>query len=112
MINVTVNRSSSGAIQSFSMSGHAEFDDTGKDLVCAGASCVAFGSINAVHALTGIDPVIETDQKNGYLSFQWPESASGEAFEKGQLLLEGMLVSMRTIEEQYGEYIRIAILEK
>ncbi|MGD6816705.1 ribosomal-processing cysteine protease Prp [Metabacillus sp. 84] len=112
MINVTVNRSEDGSIQSFTMSGHADFDDTGKDLVCAGASCVAFGSINSVIALTGLEPVLEMNQEHGYLSFEWPESAAGEAFQKGQLLLEGMLVSMKTIEDQYGEYIRVTILQR
>ncbi|AZB43783.1 ribosomal-processing cysteine protease Prp [Bacillus sp. FJAT-42376] len=112
MINVQVNRSAEGMIQSFSMSGHADFDETGKDLVCAGASCVVFGAINAIHALTGIEPVLEMDQKQGLVTFDWPDAVSEEALQKGQLLLEGMVVSIQTIEEQYGEYIRMTILKK
>ena len=41
------------------MSGHAFFAKRGKDIVCAGVSAVSFGAINAVHALTGVEPVIE-----------------------------------------------------
>ncbi|MBS2969867.1 ribosomal-processing cysteine protease Prp [Metabacillus sp. KIGAM252] len=112
MINVTVNRSAEGTIQSFAMTGHADFDETGKDLVCAGASCVVFGAINAVHELAGIEPILEMDQKQGHITFEWPDSVSEEAIQKGQLLIEGMVVSIKTIEEQYGEYIRMTILEK
>ena len=59
MIDITINRSKSGFIVSFTMSGHALFADHGKDLVCAGASAVSFGTINAVHVLTGIIPDID-----------------------------------------------------
>ena len=66
MINITINRSKSGFIQSFTMSGHALFANHGKDIVCAGASAVSFGTINAVHALTGIIPDIEQGE-DGFL---------------------------------------------
>ena len=49
------------------MSGHALFADHGKDLVCAGASAVSFGTINAVHALTGVIPDI-VQEESGFLS--------------------------------------------
>ena len=37
-----------------------------KDIVCAGASAVSFGAINAVHALTGVTPEIEQGE-DGFL---------------------------------------------
>ena len=37
-----------------------------KDIVCAGASAVSFGAINAVHALTGVTPDIEQEE-SGFL---------------------------------------------
>ena len=38
------------------MKGHADFAEHGKDLVCAGASAVSFGAVNAIIALTEITP--------------------------------------------------------
>jgi uncharacterized protein YsxB (DUF464 family) len=93
-------------IQSFTMSGHALFADHGQDIVCAGASAVSFGSINAVHELTGIIPYIEQG-KDGFLSCTIPDNISEAIQEKIQLLLEGMVISLQTIEEQYGEHIKI-----
>jgi len=52
MINITINRNETGLIQSFSMSGHALFANHGSDIVCAGASAVSYGDINAIQELT------------------------------------------------------------
>lgn len=106
MIQVTVTRKSSGMIQSFAISGHAFFAKKGQDIVCAGASAVSIGAINAVHALTGITPEIEQNE-DGFLRCVVPDNLSDNTNEKIQLLLEGMVVSLQTIEEEYGQHIKI-----
>lgn len=106
MIEVTINRKNSGMIQSFSISGHAFFAEKGNDIVCAGVSAVSVGTINAVHALTGITPEIEQNA-DGFLHCVVPEHLSDETNGKIQLLLEGMVVSLQTIEEEYGQHIKI-----
>ncbi|MED3562188.1 ribosomal-processing cysteine protease Prp [Bacillus xiapuensis] len=105
MIGITIDRNYSGEIQSFEISGHAFFADRGKDIVCAGVSAVSVGAINAVHALTGVTPVIE--QGNGFLRCVIPDHLSADIHEKIQILLEGMVISLRTIEEEYGTHIKI-----
>jgi uncharacterized protein YsxB (DUF464 family) len=105
MINITINRTESEFIHSFIISGHAFFADRGKDIVCAGASAVSVGAINAVHALTGVTPKIE--QGDGFLRCVVPEKLSEDINEKVQILLEGMIVSLLTIEEEYGKHIKI-----
>jgi hypothetical protein len=106
MIQITINRTESGTIQSFEISGHALFANRGKDIVCAGVSAVSIGAINAVHALTGVTPEIE-HRDDGYLRCAIPENLPEETWDKVQLLLEGMAVSLRTIEEDYGKHIKI-----
>jgi len=105
MISITINRSEAEFIQSFIISGHAFFADRGKDIVCAGASAVSIGAINGVHALTGVTPEIE--QGDGFLRCVIPDKLPEDINEKVQLLLEGMIVSLQTIEEEYGEHIKI-----
>ncbi|WP_428909262.1 ribosomal-processing cysteine protease Prp [Niallia sp. Krafla_26] len=109
MIDITINRNHKGFIKSFTMSGHALFANHGKDIVCAGASAVSFGTINAVHALTGIVPHIQQD--DGFLRCQMPDQLPSDIDDKIQVLLEGMVVSLQTIEEQYGEHIKITFKE-
>ncbi|WP_442595223.1 ribosomal-processing cysteine protease Prp [Neobacillus sp. D3-1R] len=109
MIQVTINRLESGLIQAFSLSGHAQFANRGQDIVCAGASAVSFGAVNSVIALTGVEPKIEQG-KDGFLRCVIPDHLSEETQKKVQLLLEGMIVSLQTIEKDYGKHIKINFL--
>lgn len=110
MIDITINRNQQGFIESFTMDGHALFAEHGKDLVCAGASAVSFGTINAIHALTEIVPEIQQGE-DGFLSCRIPENLPNDIHSKIQLLLQGMVVSLQTIEEQYAEHIKITFKE-
>lgn len=105
MIKVKI-KETSGRISSFEMSGHADFAEHGQDLVCAGASAVSFGAVNAIMELTGIEPKI-TQSESGYLKVGFADDLDGKTDEKVQLLLRSMIVSLKTIEQDYEEYIKI-----
>ncbi|MFB6467996.1 ribosomal-processing cysteine protease Prp [Cytobacillus sp. Hz8] len=106
MIHVNLKRTESGNIQSFTLSGHALFANHGNDIVCAGVSAVSIGAINSIMALTGVTPEIEQSD-SGFLQCVIPDDLKEETQEKVQLLLEGMLVSLQTIERDYGDHIKI-----
>lgn len=106
MIHVTVNINDEGQVYAFTMSGHAEFDEYGKDIVCAGASAVVFGSANAVINMTDVNPKINMNEDEGLFHFEVDEPE----VEKLQIILESMIISLKTIEEEYGEYITIKYL--
>ena len=109
MIKVNIKKEQSGRIQSFEMSGHANFDVHGKDLVCAGASAVSFGALNAIFKLTKGTPTIDQGTDGGYLKavFSEAEIASDDI----QLILKTMIVSLQTIEQDYGQHIKIIFNE-
>lgn len=107
MIRVDVIRHPSGRITSFTMEGHAEFAEHGKDLVCAGATSVSFGALNAILSLTDAKLGIEQGEDGGFLRCVVPEDLPTDKAEKVQLLLEGMVVSLQTIEREYSKYIKI-----
>ncbi|MGA9226228.1 MAG: ribosomal-processing cysteine protease Prp [Mesobacillus sp.] len=106
MIRATINRTKSGSIQSFSISGHAGFAAHGSDIVCAGVSAVSFGAVNSIISLTGITPDIEQGA-DGFLRCDIPDNLPEDTQEKMQLLLEGMVVSLQTLEREYGKHIKI-----
>ena len=109
MINITMVRNNRGFIESYTMSGHALFAEHGQDIVCAGASAVSVGMINAIYELTGVAPDIRQD--DGFLSCQFPIDLSETIQDKVQLLLEGMVISLQSIEEQYEDHIKITFKE-
>lgn len=104
MIRVIIERGLSDRIDSFVMSGHADYAEHGKDLVCAGASAVSFGAVNAVLALTDTVPVIDQADDGGYLSVSFPK---GKEDDKVQTIIEAMVVALATIEADYSEHIQI-----
>ncbi|WP_100331713.1 ribosomal-processing cysteine protease Prp [Bacillus xiapuensis] len=108
MIQVTIKKHGpSGKITSFTMEGHAEFAEYGKDLVCAAATAVSFGALNAILSLTEAKLQIEQGRNGGFLRCIVPENIPDGEQEKVQLLLEGMVVSLQTIERDYSKHINI-----
>ena len=106
MIRMTINRTKTGVIHSFTMKGHANFANHGEDIVCAGASAVSFGAVNSLIKLTGIEPKIDMKEA-GFLTCTIPDNLPEDVQAKVQLLLEGMVVSLQTIEKDYGKHIKI-----
>ena len=99
-------RTKSGKIHSFTMSGHADFAAHGEDIVCAGASAVSIGMVNAIEILTGV-AAKANQSDSGFLECIFPENLSAETDKKVQLLLEAMVVSLQEIEKAYGHHIKI-----
>ncbi|MBP3949633.1 ribosomal-processing cysteine protease Prp [Bacillus suaedae] len=107
MITVKILRNNNNDIDSFTMSGHADSGPYGHDLVCAGASAVSIGTVNAIATLCGTELNVEMEEDGGFLRCCVPTGLNSTTFEKVQLLLEGMLVSLLSIAEEYSQFIEI-----
>lgn len=108
MITVTIHHDEKRHVSAFEFSGHAEYDETGKDLVCAGASTIAIGTVNAIFALMNIEPNIEQAAENGgYLRVDLPTDLNTEADEKLQLIVQVMTAQVYSMVQNYGQFIEI-----
>ena len=106
MVKVEIIRSvSNGEIISYVSEGHANYDGHGKDIVCAGVSAVTFGTVNSIEALLEIVP--DHTIYEGFLKIDIPERIEPKTYEQVQLLLESMVVMLKSIEESYGEFLTI-----
>ncbi|PWA10759.1 ribosomal-processing cysteine protease Prp [Pueribacillus theae] len=106
MVEIQVERSSN-RITSFTLNGHADAGPYGYDLVCAAVSAVSIGAINAVFTLCNVELPTETGKEGGFLRCVVPNNLPKETDEKVQLLIEGMLVSLDAIAQEYSEHITI-----
>ncbi|WP_099221262.1 ribosomal-processing cysteine protease Prp [Listeria costaricensis] len=104
MIHVRVERKNNQII-SFTMDGHADFAEHGSDLVCAGASSIAFGMINAIAEVMpeGFDPTLAQDE--GYLYYELPAAFRND--QVIQTLLTGMVNQLRSLAYSYPDHIKI-----
>lgn len=107
MIHITIDRAIDGRIQAFTLLGHADYAESGQDIVCAGVSAVAFGTVNAVHALLELELSCVTEDKDGLFKATVPKLTDSAAEERLQLLLESMVVMLESIEQSYGSYVTI-----
>ncbi|ARF13082.1 MULTISPECIES: ribosomal-processing cysteine protease Prp [Sporosarcina] len=105
MIHVRIMKEPSGRISVFEMDGHANFAEHGQDLVCAGASAVSFGAVNAIMQLTSIEPDVDQGADGGYLRVAFPVTDQDAQV---QLLLQAMIISLQTIELDYADYIKLS----
>lgn len=111
MIRITIERDRhSQQIVRYTLLGHANFANPGEDIVCAGVSAVAIGTVNAVESLLGIELTCVTDERDGLLKVEVPPQDDRAIQEQLQLLLESMVVMLMSIQESYGKYVKINMI--
>ena len=84
---------------SLEVSGHAEYDESGKDLVCASVSSIMFGLMNAIDALNENIEIKQLTNKITIIN----HSNSNII----QDYLELAMMQLKTIEESYGDFIKV-----
>src|SRR5690625_8036122 len=105
MINLIISRKNN-QIKAVEVSGHSESGPYGYDLIFSALSAVSFGTVNAITALCQINLDIEQGE-NGYLYVGLPHDIAPDIREKAVLLIEGMLISLQSIEREYSQFIKI-----
>ena len=98
MIHVRVVRKNH-LIQSITVTGHADSDVYGHDLVCAIVSGIMTGLCNAMDILVGEDDVIFEE---GHI-----EIHVAKPNEKTDLILETGLIQLKTAEEVNQDYLKV-----
>lgn len=111
MIKVLVKKDkTNGRIQHVTVEGHANYADSGKDIVCSAVSALTIGAVNSTETLLNIDLDPKQDIKNGgYLSWNIPVVDDQRIDEHLQLLMKAMVESLLMIEEDYKDYLTIYI---
>jgi uncharacterized protein YsxB (DUF464 family) len=87
----------------FKISGHANYDDYGKDIVCAAVSVLAQTTISSVIKLTDlIGFEYKIDSGHTFIKIK-PENIN----ENAELLLKSFELGVMGIKESYNNYINI-----
>ena len=82
------------------MTGHAMYDDYGKDIVCAAASSIATTTINGVLALNKESLSYEVSEKGLIIKVN-------DTYDITQTLINNMVNLLKELEEQYPENIEV-----
>ena len=84
---------------SLEVSGHAEYDESGKDLVCASVSSIMFGFMNAIDELHEDVEIKQLTNKITIINH-----SSSDII---QDYLQLVMIQLKTIEESYGNFIKV-----
>ncbi len=99
MVKVHVKRHQ-GHISEIEIKDHAGYADAGFDLVCAGVSSICIGMMNALDEM--VPDICDFVYKEAYIKIK-----SRLHNEIADILLNGMVYQLKTMQESYADYIII-----
>ena len=107
-MKVTVFRDASGKTVGFQISGHSELSPGSEDILCASVSALAINCVNSIETFTEDEPEYEAvNEEEGFLYFKLKTVS-----EKSELLLDSLVLGLKSIEASYGTYIQIQYEEE
>jgi uncharacterized protein YsxB (DUF464 family) len=109
MVNVIFEKKNSNLV-SVSMNGHAESVDEGYDMVCCAISTVSQTVLIGLIEVLKLKITYSLEDDDGFLSFSIEEFPY-EVVKECQVLMQTMLLALKSIEIKYGEYIKIEVEE-
>ncbi len=90
----------------FHLSGHAGFSEEGSDIVCAAVSSAAYMTANTITDVLKVAPKT-LRVKDGEMYLKLDESVA----HKTQSVMQGFVLHMLSLSEQYKQYITVTISE-
>ena len=104
MIEVEILRNKSGRAVGIRSLGHADYADSGYDIICAAVSVLELNFANSVAELTDAKFETHFGEEEGSFDFV----LLGKRNENAELLLKSLLLGYAAIRQEYGsEYLLI-----
>ena len=90
----------------FDCTGHAEFDDPGRDIVCSAVSAITQTTVLGIVEAAKVQAGVSIDEEDGIHCIIDADTDDVQA-EKVVLLLETMELGLRSIQQAYPKYLKI-----
>ena len=93
-------------INGFSISGHSDFDEPGKDIVCAAISAVVTRAEATINDVCGAKAKVRVkDGENNRITLTLPASCDEE--DSVQAVLTGMMLTLCSLRDDYPDNIEV-----
>jgi uncharacterized protein YsxB (DUF464 family) len=103
MLEVIFYRDGRDRIAAVSARGHADFDQYGQDIVCAGVSAILQAARLGLEAYAGVE--LQFLQKPGHLRLQWPEEQRD--LESLRAILATAELAIERIAGRFPDHVRL-----
>lgn len=95
----------------FECSGHAGYDDYGKDILCASISALTLGCVLGVTKTLGISASVSRKDNDGYLKMELPNGLSEDKLKSADLLISVLYEALSDLKNGYPKYIKMEVIE-
>ena len=92
-------------ITGFSVSGHSEFDEPGRDIVCAAVSAVVTMAEATINDVCGAKAKVRVKDEQARITLTLPVSCDEE--DSVQAVLAGMMLYLCSLRDDYPDYIEV-----
>lgn len=90
-------------IKGFHIEGHADYEEKGKDIICAAISTLSITCVNSIEELTDEKFVLDSSD-DGMIDFMLTNTPGDEA----KLLLKAFYLGVKGVANEYGKkFVRI-----
>lgn len=108
MTKVIISKDQNGAYRQLTCTGHAEFKESGNDIVCAAVSVLVINTINALEELAGESFETVTDEEAGFINCDFTNPLQ----ERSVFLLDTLVFGLKNIQKEYGKkYLQVKFKE-
>jgi len=105
MITAVISKTEDGNYKSFSCTGHAEYANKGKDIVCAATSILVVNTYNSIESFSESKVSIE-----GGATIKWVFESVPD--EKANVLMDALVLGLDGIKNEYGKkYLKLVFEE-
>lgn len=105
MTNVKFYKDKNGDIIKYIVDGHTGFDEHGKDIVCAAISVLAQTGVISLKNVCDIE--VGCTIEDGFIEVVLPNNLNKEKKSKAQVVLQTILVGIKSTMESYPEHITL-----
>jgi len=104
MIKVIVSRNNK-TIEKFTVTGHANYADDGRDIICAAVSAVVYTALGYFEEKY---KRIDFTERDGYIEWNRPSLVVGKESDAVEVVLDTMIIGLKQIQLSYGsKYLTI-----
>ena len=108
MTTVLLKKTKNDAYAGFTCTGHAGYADSGHDIVCSAVSVLVINTVNAMELFAKEQMRVTAKEESGIMEVVFVNPVN----EKTQLLMDTMVLGLKSIEKQYGKkYLKLKFKE-
>lgn len=114
MIDVRIIKDSKGFINQYTIEGHANYDEYGKDIVCAAISILGYTALRSLVDVCNLDEEeisYSVDDEIGYLNVKIGIDHNDLRIDSVQIVLKTFIIGIRSLVETYPKNITLNIEE-